>query len=67
MEGRARVFHLANIFRHYDGNLPYHSVLDCLMLEVEVNALFGCWNRVGVGNALVPSLERNDAEVRISI
>jgi hypothetical protein len=37
------------------------------MLEVEVSALFGCRNAIGLGNALLPSLERKGAEVGISL
>jgi hypothetical protein len=37
------------------------------MLKEEVNALFGCWNPIGIVNALVSSLEWEDAEVGASL
>jgi hypothetical protein len=55
------------IFGHGDGNLPSHSIINCLVMEVEANALFGCWNTIGIVNDFVSSLERKDAEVRISL
>jgi hypothetical protein len=58
---------LANRFGHGDIYIPSKSVLDCLMLKVEVNALFGGWDPIGIGNALVYSLEWEDVEMGVSL
>jgi hypothetical protein len=67
VECGVHIFHLADALCRINIDFTPDTVFDHFMLEVEIDAFFRGWDAIGIGDALISSLKREDAKIGIGL